>query len=172
MVRRLAAVLAVLAMLVLASCGDKISSDATAGAFGDAESLPVGSDQIPTQFAFSPDGNRFGYLETSVLRRDSRVVVVQEGRQKLLTPSDLDVMSWSWMPDSRSVLVAHRVGDRDELAVIGPDGNVARRVMSDRAFRAEEGMTVRGDGALAVVAGGPPGHEQPVRTRYKMASTT
>jgi Tol biopolymer transport system component len=83
----------------------------------------------------------------------------RHGKPEAVTPADVQASDYAWMPDSQSLLVSYRVGDRDELAIYTLGGRLVRGIHPTIAFRNEfdNGMTVSHDGKVAVVAAMPPG---------------
>ncbi|MDQ6712779.1 MAG: hypothetical protein M3Z28_06265 [Candidatus Dormibacteraeota bacterium] len=76
-----------------------------------------------------------------------------------VTPSSLQASDFAWMPDSASLLVSYRVDTHDEFIVLGLDGAKVRTILPQTEFRNEfeNGMAVRADGKVALIAAMPAG---------------
>jgi hypothetical protein len=79
-----------------------------------------------------------------------------------ISPTDLDMTDFAWMPDSRSLLVDYTVrgegGQRlDAFDIIGLDGHVIRRVPVDTPLRASgmASITVFPNARMAIMAATP-----------------
>ena len=149
MVRWRAALLSL--ALLGGACGDPTRpSQAPPFAHGDVD-VPNGA----TRLSFSPDGKRFAYVGGGFLGT-SHVAVVEDGRPRKVTPPDVEVSGYAWMPDSASFLVAHGPLARDDLSVFDLKGRQVRAIDLDVAIEIQGGLTVRADGKVAVVAAEAP----------------
>lgn len=124
----------------------------------DGSASPLGpqgmvdpADLSPRQARFSPDGRQLvAYAWDG--RAWPRLAIARGGVLEPLTGDDLVVVSFAWMPDSASLLVAHQADDRVAgLAIIDLEGEVVREVPLAEQLWIREGMVVRDDGAVAIV---------------------
>lgn len=130
------------------------------GPLGEGKTVALGGDVV-RDLAFSPERERLAYLGGG-LSLDPHVSVIEQGRPRRVTPPDVDVTSFTWMPDSRSVLVAARIGDHDELVVYDLRRKLLRRIPMVRPLRTDGGMAAAETGlhtveVTVVASAAPPG---------------
>jgi len=111
--------------------------------------------------AISPDGQSVAFLGGDPQGR-SRVGLAREGTPVAITPTDLDMTDFAWMPDSRSLLVDYTVrgeGGRrlDACDIIGLDGHVIRRIAIDKPLRTSgtASIAVSFNARMAIMAATP-----------------
>jgi len=172
---------AVLALLAVSGCGDRgeepvsnatpvpnttLTPNTTSGPqapFDSSGIISPGEDWLVGDAFWSADGQHvafFAYDDDLV----GRVYLAVEGEAVAVTPPELDITTFGWMPDSGAFLVAHKDEPADpldylspaptELAVVGLDGKV-RRVVPTPELDIRYGIDVASDGVRAVVSGGP-----------------
>jgi hypothetical protein len=113
---------------------------------------------LPLFAAASDDGTKiafYGYDPTN----KTRVGLVEGGRLVPVTPEGMNALDFAWMPDSRSLLVAYGPFRKPaRFAILDLNGRLIRQVPFKGDFTVvERGMTVRNDGAVAVVSATRPG---------------
>jgi hypothetical protein len=159
---RLALRLGVVAALALAT--------ACSGAAEQHEAAPIeigiDDNELDQYGRWSPDGRHFALLIDHVLVGGT--VELADDNRRTITNTDLDVTAFAWMPDSQSLLVAYAEPRRvlgqsldapthTPLAVVALDGTVTKRINVTPQLRVWYGISVRQDGAIATIGGGPPG---------------
>jgi dipeptidyl aminopeptidase/acylaminoacyl peptidase len=102
------------------------------------------------QQSFSPDGRFVSYLCDYGGTTELWLWDASSGRQRPLTALGNNISSYSWAPDSRSVLVAgNRRGTYDIYRVSAPDG-AATRLTHDQRYEVSPATTPDGQQVLYV----------------------
>lgn len=167
MVYRSVACIAFIAALISSSCVPGQGSND--GADGSAKTLvetgpgtPGGfGDLFPGVAKVSPHGKAVAFLGS--VGHTISLGLWRQGKVTRLTPTDVRVTNFDWMPDSKSLLVAYaRFPDLgpfppNRLGIWTVDG-VFRHQVPMRVYAiVDGGLSVRRDGKMAVLSGVPAG---------------
>lgn len=106
----------------------------------------------------SPDGRQVAFWGIDP-NANPAVGIAQQGKPVAVTPPSLRASDFAWMPDSASLLVSYHVGTHDEFTVLRLDGTKVRDILPQTGLRNdfENGIAIRPDGKVALVAAMPPG---------------
>ena len=115
--------------------------------------------------AYSPDGRHLAFF--GVHDGDDRVGLAKDGMPRAITSGDILPTDFAWMPDSKKLLIAFRgntLDDEgrlqevtDQFGIFDLRGKLLSEVTLQTPVSIRQGMSVRSDGVVAVVAMAPPG---------------
>jgi hypothetical protein len=147
--------------LLVTACGvhqpDVAASPAVGKSLDAQGALQPGAWRI-FRGLLSPDGRQVAFWGIDPIANPT-VGIAQQGKPVAVTPPSLKASDFAWMPDSASLLVSYHVDSHDDFAVLRLDGTKVRDVIPQDALRNdfENGIAVRPDGKVALVAAMPPG---------------